>query len=224
MESSIWVLSREAYMYIFNIINNDNDVLLESVSNILAHVNSSIKCDDGRDFWITEPLIFTAMRLSKVKCIRWLFSHGTSPRLQDGGQSLLAQAFIYGHEQLVLDKGVPLELCANDWFELSMRTKPLSLRFVKDCANFIHLDALRKILHYGIVIPLGNPCVHPDIYKAYEIMLARVEACRQTCRVFIHAGILPKDITKWMLYQYVWPSRRESIWSPPHVKMPRGFE
>ena len=165
MESSIWVLSREAYMYIFNIINNDNDVLLESVSDILAHVNSNIKCDDGRDFWITEPLIFTAMRLSKIKCIRWLFSHGTSPRLQDGGQSLLAQAFIYGHERLVLDKGVPLELCANDWFELSMRTKPLSLPS-KDCTNFIHLHALRKILHYGIVIPLGNPCVHPDILQS----------------------------------------------------------
>ena len=219
VESTKWVVSRQHYKEIFRIINADNDVLLERIPNILLYVNSYIHCsEDGYDFWDTEPLIYTAIRLDRVKCAKWLFSHGSSPKLHFGSQSLLAQAFIYGHQQIVLDAGAPLEFCWNDWEELSSRINRGN-RMV-----FSYPRALKNILYCGVQIPLGHCDIHHDIYRAYAVILARETSCRRACYTFIHAGILPKDLTRWMLISFVLPSKRESIWSPPNVKMPPEFE
>jgi hypothetical protein len=73
----------------------------------------------------------------------------------------------------------------------------------------------------GYRLPENNPHVPPPCYDAYRVILAREAACRRACYAVLLCFSLPKDLTRWLLRNFVFPSRREEFWS--ELKMPKDF-
>jgi hypothetical protein len=162
------------------------------------------------------PLLYFAVALKSQGCVRWLLDNGADPNMKMlNGLSLLFVACKENYDYLSLVKaGARVEMPWEDIFGYWDRDTTYK--------------AVSRMFLLGLKLPeKRGRYIPPVCYETYNILLEREAACRRACYAFLLGGRLldkfPRDLVRWILSQYVLPSKRKSIWSP-NVKIPDRFE
>lgn len=170
------------------------------------------------EVYISDPVLLHAFSFNAKMCIFWLLEHGVDVNVAGLDHSTPLMNFCSKKDDpaLLFKAGARVFIPHKFW---TYRYKHMRHPRAAD-------EMISRMFIIGLEFPSRGEeyCIPDKIYQVYEIILAREAACRRACYTFIRAGILPKDLTRWMLVSFVLPSKRESGWSPLNVRMPPGFE
>jgi len=169
------------------------------------------------------PFLFQALSSYAPRCVKWLLEHNANPNSEWSSWTALMYACYYHDNRCIaslLEYGAIVHIPQHAWAKIS---RCISNPHSDGCLLIYRMVA--RMLNMGATIKSDQDHVPPICRQVYDdIILAREAACRRACYTFLLDGRLPRDLVRWMLTQYVLPSKRESTWSPLNVKMPKGFE
>lgn len=193
------------YSKLANIIKTDNTEELASFPCIY----DILKLEDVNLF--NPAILYKAS-----KCMRWLLQNGADPNCCSNTSSsplvfACGQNFYYTE---LVASGARVEISDSAWRNIyhvwRYTTTPN-----------IYFPAIGKLFLLGLRLPKNQPYIPSPCHEAYEVILEREKACRRACYTFLHQSVFPKDLAKWLLQRFVFPSRREECWSA--LPMPEEF-
>jgi hypothetical protein len=217
-------VSKEEWDIIQHVLMNDDALQLANLVDLNVINNRFCVIQPPHPHLVSEkrkmaPLLMHAIEMNAVKCITWLLENNADPNVRrDTWTALMYACYINNHSYLLVKFGAIVHIPIESWSNISLLIK-YTLCEAETCRM------LSLMFSYGLELPEDrSSCIPPVCYEIYDILLAREVACRRACYAFLLDARLPRDLVRWMLTQYVLPSKRESTWSPLNVKMPKGFE